>query len=185
MRSLDLKTGDILFHEPTNWIGEAIVKFTGGRFSHVGQVLITADGEVKVAEMAFPKSHEESLDSWWTEYRPIYVGRLLKPLSQLEANRLIAWWAGHLGDLYDIPLLLRLGYISLWQRVCWSSRWAWVRRLAKIQPATLGYVCSTAVATACKYAGIAVDETSGMTPADLANQEFLAPIEPLEYTPQT
>lgn len=179
MKSFMLEPGDVLFHKPTNALGQAICAFTGGEFSHVGQVL--PDG--RIAEMTFPKSRIVTLKEWWDENRPIYVCTLKVALTPKESARVAEWWKGHMGDLYDVPLLLRLASISLWQQFCWSSNWAWLRRMAKIQPATLGYVCSTAVATAFRYAGVPVDETSGMTPEDLEHQPIFNPVTQMEYAP--
>lgn len=172
MRLDDLKPGDVLFHEPDGPIGNAIVAVTGGRFSHVGQV-VRVRGKIMVANFEAPTSRYLTLDSWAAEYGPVLCGPLKRPLTLRQEIRLNEWWAAHMGQVYDYLLLFRLAGITWWQRLCLSLGW---NRLAKIQPWTLSNVCSTAVATACKYAGLAVDETTGMTPADLEDQAILGPV---------
>lgn len=173
MKASELKAGDILFHEPAEDIGWLIVGVTGGKYSHVGQVL--PDG--RVAEMTVPVSRIITWEQWVAEYGPVYVGPLKQPLTDRQTARLQQWWLAHIGEVYDTLLLLGMAGITWWQRLCWKLGWY---SIAKIQPLTLSGVCSTAVATACQYAGLPVDETSGMTPEDLTHQTFIGPIEAVE-----
>lgn len=176
MKVSELKPGDILFHEPDGPIGEAIVAVTGGRFSHVGQV-VRKDNRLVVANFEAPKSRYRTLEEWWADYAPVFCGPLKTPLDFPAEHRLAHWWEAHIGDIYDYLLLLRLAGVTWWQTLCLKLGW---KKLAKIQPWTITEVCSTAVADACTYAGLAVDETSGMTPADLEDQAIIGPVEKVE-----
>ena len=172
-----LKPGDCLLTSDQQWwVSGAIQGITDSPWSHAAMVVADADnGGLFVAEMTWPKCRVTALDAWLESNKPVFACRLIKWLPLLDANRLWSWWRAKVGAPYDFMLLLTLGPVTWWQRLS-----TWLRlplSWRRIQPWAGSGVCSVCVSWAWQAAGLAPDEDTGMTPADIPRQEFVLPVE--------
>lgn len=178
-----LRPGDVLYLHGHSWVSIPIEIATQSPWCHAAMVIeVLGMDELQVAEMTWPVARITPLRKWLKTEGQVWASRLQEPLSAFGVPEIEEFWLDKVGKGYDLPLLLGELPVVMWQRLALGmAKWplmGWMQNVARIQPPTMGYgVCSVCCAWAWKQAGLPVNETTGMTPADLVEQSFVRPLE--------
>jgi Permuted papain-like amidase enzyme, YaeF/YiiX, C92 family len=180
IRWTDLRPGDCLFQHGTSWLSNQIEDFTNSPWSHNTMVINDPNtGLLYDAEMVWPKLKMTPLRIWLDANTEVWVCRLTNLTTNEQQNILWNWWSEHLGNWYDVGLMFQLAPLKWWQKKAQTLNVpiSWQR----LRPHSHSGVCSVCCARAWRSAKIHINMPCSLaTPADIALQTFLQPMEKVQ-----